>query len=140
MQSRIPGVARRVGVVVGRLLVYLLIWAGLTLLIAAAGIRYYWGEISVGQMLLNLMSVETDGGGGAIVWVGILGIGVVPLLITAGIASWQYFRRRKRQQGIGADPRSRRPQWILRVVSTALVAAVVIQQLRSGERRIGLPA
>ncbi|MEG9250213.1 sulfatase-like hydrolase/transferase [Arthrobacter sp. Soc17.1.1.1] len=119
-------------------MVYTLIWAGLALLIAAVGIRFYWGEISVGQMLLNLMSVETDGGGGAIVWVGILGIGVVPLLITAGIASWQYFRRRKRQQGIGADPRSRRPQWILRVVSTALVAAVVIGGTTAFSTTVGI--
>ena len=77
MSDRNLHVIRRVGAVLGHVLVYVLIWAGLALLIAAAGIRYYWGEISVGQMLLNLVSVEMDGGGGAIVWMGILGIGVV---------------------------------------------------------------
>ncbi|MBG6185386.1 phosphoglycerol transferase [Arthrobacter sp. CAN_A214] len=116
---------RRVGVVVGRGLVYVLIWVGLALLIAAVGIRFYWGEISVGQMLLNLVSVEIDGGGGAIVLIGILGVGVVPLLITMGIALWQFFRRRKRRRNDdGGLPR--RSQWIMRTVSTALVAAVVV--------------
>ncbi|MHA7208834.1 LTA synthase family protein [Arthrobacter sp. MDT1-65] len=116
---------RRVGVVLGYVLMYVLIWAGLASLIAAVGIRFYWGEISVGQMLLNLMSVETDGGGGAIVWIGILAVGVVPPLLTAGIASWQYFRRRKRRLA-GDDGRTRRKQWIMRTVSTALVATVVV--------------
>ncbi|GAB3547056.1 hypothetical protein GCM10027404_08390 [Arthrobacter tumbae] len=108
----------------GRILVLVLIWAGLALLIAAVGIRFYWGEISVGQMLLNLVSVETDGGGGVIVWMGILGIGIVPLLITVGIALWQYLRRRKRRRNGVIIPR--RSQWIMHTVSTALVAAVVV--------------
>ena len=125
MSGRFLSAARRVGAVVGRLLVYVLIWAGLALLIAAAGIRYFWGEISVGQMLLNLVSVETDGGGGNIVWLGILGIGVLPLLLTLGIALWQFFRRRRRVRS-GADLRPRRSPWIGRTVSTALVAALVI--------------
>ncbi|MEX5302239.1 LTA synthase family protein [Kocuria sabuli] len=116
---------RRVGVVVGRLLAYVLIWAGLALLIAAAGIRFFWGKISVGQMLLNLVSVEIDGGGGAVVWMGILGIGVVPLLLTAGIALWQHLRRRERRRN-GDDVRPRRSRWILRTASTAVVAAVVV--------------
>ena len=122
MSGRIVHVVRRVAVVAGRTVVYVLLWAGLALLAAAAGIRFYWGEISVGQMLLNLVSVETDGGGGAIVWIGILGIGVAPLLITVGIALWQYSRRRRN----GADAHPRRPQWIVRTVSTALVGAVVV--------------
>lgn len=125
MASRILFVTRRVGVVVAHIVVYVLIWAGLALLIAAAGIRFFWGEISVGQMLLNLVSVETDGGGGAIVWIGILGIGVVPLLITVGIALWQHSRRRKHRRN-GEDVRPRRSPWIMRTVSTALVATVVI--------------
>ncbi|WP_422391347.1 sulfatase-like hydrolase/transferase [Arthrobacter sp. N1] len=124
MQSRIPGVTRRVGVVVGRLLVYLLIWAGLTLLIAAAGIRYYWGEISVGQMRLNLVSVETDGGGDFL-WRGVLAIGVAPLLITGSIALVQFLRRRKRRQADDGGRPSRGPL-VKRAVSTALVAAVVV--------------
>ncbi|MCC9146803.1 MULTISPECIES: sulfatase-like hydrolase/transferase [unclassified Arthrobacter] len=118
---------RRVGLVAGRVLVYVLIWAGLALLIAAAGIRFFWGRISVGQMLLNLVSVETDGGGGAIVWLGILGVGVLPLLLTLGIALWQYTRRRKRRAaGGGGEDHSSRPQWIRRAVAAALVAAVFV--------------
>ncbi len=125
MSGRILHVIRRVGVVGGRVLVYALIWAGLVLLITAAGIRFYWGRISVGQMLLNLVSVETDGGGGAIVWVGVLGIGVAPLLITVGIALWQCFRRRARHHH-GDETRPRRSPWIARTVFTASVAAVVV--------------
>ncbi|MFI7481189.1 LTA synthase family protein [Kocuria sp. M1R5S2] len=125
MSGRILHVVRRVGVVVGHVSVYVLIWAGLSLLIAAAGIRFFWGRISVGQMLLNLVSVEIDGGGGPIVWIGILGVGVVPLLVTAGIALWQYVRRRK-QRRTGDGLRPRRSPWIMRTVSTALVATVVV--------------
>lgn len=125
MSDRNLHVIRRVGAVLGHFLVYVLIWAGLALLIAAAGIRYYWGEISVGQMLLNLVSVEMDGGGGAIVWMGILGIGVVPLLLTAGIALWQHVRRRKRRHH-GHDPRPRRTRWIMRTLTTALVGTLVV--------------
>lgn len=116
---------QRVGVVVGGLLVYILIWLGLAMLIAAVGIRFYWGEISVGQMLLNLVSVETDGGGGAIVWAGILGIGVVPLLLTLAIAFWRHSRHRSRRR-TGAGMLPRRKQWIKRSVSTILVSAVVV--------------
>ncbi|MBP3037578.1 sulfatase-like hydrolase/transferase [Arthrobacter sp. zg-ZUI100] len=114
---------RRIGVILGHLLVYLLTWAGLVLLIAGAGIRFYWGEISVNQMLLNLVSVETDGGGGALVWMGILGIGVAPLLITALIAAWRLRRRRRRHNGEGL--RTHRAEWLVRAVSAALVAALV---------------
>lgn len=124
MSGQILHVSRRVGAVLGRVCVYALIWAGLTLLIAAVGIRFYWGKISVGQMLLNLVSVETNGGGGAIVWTGILGIGVLPLLMTAGVALWQYFRRRKRRKYGVVLPR--RLQWITHTAFTALVAALVI--------------
>ncbi|MEC5198918.1 phosphoglycerol transferase [Arthrobacter sp. PL16] len=125
MSGQILHVTRRVGVAVGRIAVYVLIWAGLALLIAAVGIRFYWGKISVGQMLLNLVSVETDGGGGVIVWIGILGVGVVPLLITVGIALWQHSRHRKGRRDRHAV-RPRRSPWIMRTVSTALVAAVVV--------------
>ncbi|WP_253908517.1 LTA synthase family protein, partial [Arthrobacter sp. H41] len=139
MSDRILYVTRRIGVVVGHILVYVLIWAGLALLIAAAGIRFYWGEISVGQMLLNLVSVETDGGGGPIVWIGILGIGVVPLLITGGIGLWQYFRRRKRRRS-GDAMRPQRSQWVLRTVSTALVAAVVVGGTTAFATTVGVGA
>lgn len=122
MSAWIHPTVRRAGVVVGHVLVYVLLWAGLALLVAAVGIRYYWGEISVGQMLLNLVSVQTDGGGGPIVWMGILGVGVAPLLVTLGIALWQAARRRRSR----GDVRPRRSPWIVRTVGTALVATVVL--------------
>ncbi len=124
MSDRTLKVTRGAAVVMARVLIYALIWVGLALLIAAIGIRVFWGEISVGQMLLNLVSVETDGGGGTIVWLGVLGIGVVPLLITVGIALWQSYRRRnKRRNGSST---SRRAQLTMRAISTGLVAAVVV--------------
>ncbi|MHA7279623.1 LTA synthase family protein [Arthrobacter sp. MDT2-2] len=128
---------RRVGVVLGHVLVYVLIWAGLVLLIAAAGIRFYWGTISVSQMLMNLVSVETDGGGGSIVWVGILGVGVAPVLITVGIALWRHSRRRGHRR-VGDDPGPRRPQWITRLVSTAVVAAVVVGGATAFSTTVGM--
>jgi len=125
MSGRVLHVLRRAGVVGGRIAVLVLVWAGLALLIAAAGIRFLWGEISVGQMLLNLVSVETDGGGGAVVWLGLLGVGVVPVLVTAGTALWLSGRRRRRRRN-GDDRRPRRAQWVVRAVCTALVAAVAV--------------
>ncbi len=128
---------RRASRVLGLTVVYALIWAGLALLIAAVGIRYYWGEISVSQMLLNLVSVEFDGGGGGIVWVGILGVGVLPLVVTGGLAAWQYSRRRKRvREGDGTRPR--RSPWIMRSVSTVLVAAVVLGGTTAFARSVGI--
>ncbi|WDF33989.1 sulfatase-like hydrolase/transferase [Arthrobacter agilis] len=136
MHGRTLQTTRRIGVVVGYALVYLLIWAGLVMLFAAAGIRYFWGEISVGQMLLNLVSVETDGGGGAIVWIGILVVGVAPVLITAGIALWQAYRRRRRRLGRVA-PSGRSP-WLARSVATVLVGTLVIGGTTAFARTVGV--
>ncbi|MHA7285237.1 sulfatase-like hydrolase/transferase [Arthrobacter sp. MDT3-44] len=158
MSGRILHLTRRVGIALGHVLVYVLIWAGLALLIAAAGIRYYWGTISVSQMLMNLVSVETDGGGGSVVWVGILGVGVAPVLITVGIAVWQHYRRRARRRRDelrparrsggnelhrarhrgGEAPRVGGRQWILRTVSTALVAAVVLGGATAFSTAVGM--
>ncbi|MDF9276382.1 LTA synthase family protein [Arthrobacter sp. EH-1B-1] len=124
MLGSILSVTRRAGTFLGRTCIYALIWAGLALLIAAAIIRSHWGEISVGQMLLNLVSVETDGGGGPIIWIAVLGIGVVPLLITAGIALWRYARHRRRRNKTAVIPP--RSQWIMNTVSGVLVAGLVV--------------
>ncbi|MCC3280724.1 LTA synthase family protein [Arthrobacter sp. zg-Y40] len=136
MSGRILYVTRRVGLVAAHILVYALIWLGLAALIAAVGIRFFWGEISVGQMLMNLVSVETDGGGGAIVWIGILGIGVVPLLITVAIALWRSSRRRRRLRN--GNPDSRGTQPFMRPLSTLLVAAVVLAGTTAFATTVGL--
>lgn len=125
MFGSILRVTRRTGVVVGLVVVHFLLGGGFALLMAAVVIRSFWGEISLNQMFLNIVSVEADGGGGSIVWISILAIGVVPLLITVGIAVWQFNRRRARRRN-GGSLRPRRPQWIRRTVSTGLVAAVVV--------------
>ncbi|TKV29426.1 LTA synthase family protein [Arthrobacter sp. NamB2] len=124
MSDRIRALTRRVGSVMGSTLVYVLIWAGLVLLIAALGIRFYWGKISVNQLLLNLISVQVDGGGGAIVWIGVVAIGVVPLLVTGGIALLRYLRRRKRR--FGRHMQSRRSARATRIVCSVAVAAIVV--------------
>ncbi|MGP5073871.1 sulfatase-like hydrolase/transferase [Arthrobacter rhombi] len=123
MSDRIQNVALRLAFVLGHLLVYVLIWLGLLLLFAAIGIRVFFGKISVGQMLLNLVSVQTEGGGGSVVWIGVLVIGVLPLLVTVGIALWHRHRLRKHRIGRGL---TRRSPWIRRSVSTILVVAVVV--------------
>lgn len=136
-RARAPYLARRGAAVIGRALVFLLVWVGLALLIAAGLIRFFWGEITVGQMLLNLVSVETDGGGGALVWVCILGIGVLPLLITAGLAL--VLRRRARRPRVkqGVDPGWRSP-WLMRAVSSTLAASVVVLGTASFAAAVGL--
>lgn len=125
MAGRTLHVTQRTAAVIGSILVYVLIWISLALLIAALGIRYFWGTISVGQMLLNLVSVQTDGGGGPIVWIGIIGVGIVPLVLTLGIALWRAHRRRKRRR-LGIERPSRGPRWALRTLSTVVVAALVV--------------
>ncbi|MGJ9373452.1 LTA synthase family protein [Nesterenkonia sp. CF4.4] len=117
--------ARRSAVMLGRIVVFVLVWVGLALLIAAGLIRFFWGEITVGQMMLNLISVETDGGGGAVVWACILGIGVLPLLITSA-AAWSLHRRRRRQRPKPGSDHGWRSPWLMRTVSSALAASVVV--------------
>ena len=136
MSGRILHVSGRVGVAAGWILVYVLIWAGTAMLIAAAGIRHYWGSISVTQMRLNLVSVEADGGGGDLVWKGIVWIGVVPVLLTAGIAVLHYFRRRKHRNG--GDLRHHRTRRIMRIISTGLVSAVVVSGTTAFATTVGV--
>ncbi|PRZ17459.1 LTA synthase family protein [Nesterenkonia sandarakina] len=134
---RIPRLARRSGAAIGGLLVFLLVWVGLALLIAAGLIRFFWGEITVGQMLLNLVSVETDGGGGALVWICILGIGVLPLLMTAGVTLFMRLRRRRPRPNQPRDQGWRSP-WLMRAVSSALAASVVVLGTASFATAVGL--
>jgi phosphoglycerol transferase len=118
-------VARLLGRLLGVGLTYLLIWTGLVLLFAALGIRYFWGAISVGQMRLNLVTVDADGGGGNLVWIGILLVVVAPLLITAAIAAVHVRRRRQRRRtDDGGTPR--RSLLAKRTAATACVTAVFI--------------
>ena len=150
MSGRVRGTAQRVWSITGRVLLYVLIWAGLTMLAAAIAIRFYWGPISVDQMMLNLVSVQGEGGGGTMVLICILVIGVVPVLITAGIAYRRFRMRRKRRaasavtvetavvdSGTSDGPtpasededeplrRSWAKVWFARTVSLVMVAALV---------------
>ncbi|MGO3362769.1 MAG: LTA synthase family protein [Corynebacterium sp.] len=119
---------KRVGSIVGHVLLYLLIWAGITLLIVGIGIHIFWGSITVDQMMMNLVAAQTDGGGGALVLIGILAFGVLPVVLTAGIAFWQYRRKRKQKRLASAGeislPHERR--WLTRTVSAVMVAAIAV--------------
>lgn len=121
--------AKRVGSILGQILVYVLIWLGITLLIAGIGIRIFWGAISVDQMMMNLVATQTDGGGGALIWIGIFAFGVAPIAITAGIAYWRYRHKKKiRENGPKENRRFRMPtgRWSSRLVPATTVAALVI--------------
>ena len=128
-------VGRRVGRWTGRGLCYGLIWLGLTLLAAGGIIRHYWGQISVGQMRMNLMSVQTDGGGGSVVWISVLVIGVLPVLVTVGIALARrvWLRRARREHG------TRPPRGVVRSASAVTVAAVFVAGSTSFASAVDLP-
>ncbi|MCT1367636.1 LTA synthase family protein [uncultured Kocuria sp.] len=125
MSGRTPRALKRACVILGTVLVYVLIWAGLTTLIAAIGIRHFWGRISVSQMLTNLVSVQTDGGGGSLVWMGLIFVGILPIVITLGIAVFRYYRHRRRKR-LGIAPSQQRAPWIGRSVSVVMVMALTI--------------
>lgn len=140
---RATRLVRRPLALLGLLALFLLVWIGVAQLIAAALIRFFWGEITVGQLVLNLLSVETEGGGGALVWVCILGIGVLPLLITLGLAlvardrrRW-WSRRRSRGLRTDRDPGWRSP-WLSCVVASSAAASVVVLGTASFATTVGI--
>ncbi|RLY91668.1 sulfatase [Kocuria tytonicola] len=134
MSGRTARVIRRAAPVLARSTGYLLLWAGLVLLAAASVIRHYWGPISVGQMKLNLVSVQADGGGGSIVWVAITAIGVLPVLITGALAAGLHVWRRRSP----AWRLSRRSRAAARSASALAVAAVVISGSATFASAVGL--
>ncbi|MGO1320824.1 MAG: LTA synthase family protein [Galactobacter sp.] len=125
MSSATVGRFRRAAKAVGGVLVYILLWAGITLLLAGIGIRLMWGDISVDQMMLNIVTINADGGGGIVVWIAVLGFGLLPVLITLGVWFFRFRRRRRRERDTGAtQPRS--PSVWRRSLSGLLVALVVV--------------
>ena len=119
--SRVGRAARVVGIV----LVYIALWVGITLLLAGIGIRLMWVDISVDQMMLNIVTINADGGGGLVVWIAVLGFGLLPILITLGIWFLRFRRRRRRERTAGAT-QPRRPSVWRRSLSGVLVALVVV--------------
>nr|WP_231703896.1 sulfatase-like hydrolase/transferase [Arthrobacter sp. zg-Y179] len=61
-----------------------------------------------------------------------MGVGVAPVVITALIALWQFFRRRK------SCGQPRRPRWIRHTVSAVLVAAVVVGGVTAFSATVGV--
>jgi phosphoglycerol transferase len=118
--------AKRIGSVLGRLAVYLLIWLALTLFIVGIGIHMFWGAITVDQMMMNLVSMQTDGGGGDLVWLGVLAFGVLPVVLTLVIAYGHYRFLRRGRAAADDDTAPVGRGWVKRTVSVVLVAAVVV--------------
>ena len=61
---------------------WVLVWLGMTLLITSIGLRLFFGKITLDQLLFNVIALRVEGGGGELVWLGIIGIVVVPALLT----------------------------------------------------------
>ncbi|MGP9724596.1 LTA synthase family protein [Corynebacterium sp. AOP40-9SA-29] len=129
--------AKRIGSILGYVAMYVLIWAGVFMLVTGIGIRMLWGPISVDQMLMNLVATDTDGGGGSLVITGVLAFGVLPVLITLGVGFFHYRHVRKvrtRSARTSADEaeddstrvRTLGPRWVTRTVSAVMVTAVVV--------------
>ena len=110
---------------------WVLLWAGLTLLVASLGIRVFYGKISLDQLLLNLIAVQTDGGGGAgLVWAAIIVIGVLPVAVTMALVWW---RRRRIRRG-------RRPSTLMSAVAVVLAVAIAASGVFAFATTIKLPA
>ena len=132
MSKRAKGAWRRIGLITGEILLGLLIWIGSAALIAGLGIRYFWGEITFEQMRMNLVSVQFDGGGGPIVWMGLLFVVILPVLLALSVLLWRWRRRKKRNR---LEERRRRlpwaenlrtARWPQRVASITLVMLLVL--------------
>lgn len=61
---------------------WVLVWLGMTLLITSLGLRLFFGKITLDQLLFNVIALRVEGGGGELVWLGIVGILIVPALLT----------------------------------------------------------
>lgn len=61
---------------------WVLVWFGMTLLITSFGLRLFFGKITLDQLLFNVIALRIDGGGGELVWLGLVGILIVPWLLT----------------------------------------------------------
>lgn len=125
---------RRTALLLARTASYLMIWAGLVLIAAASVIRHYWGPISVAQMKMNLVSVQTDGGGGSIVWVAVGVIGVLPVVVTALLVLARRLWRRR----FPTWHLSRRARAAARSASALAVAAVVLGGSTTFASAVGL--
>lgn len=118
MSQAPPAPAARPARAITAVAAWMFLWAGLTLLVASLGIRVFYGKISLDQLLLNLIAVQTDGGGGAgLVWAAIIVIGVVPIATTLGLVFWR--RRRIRR----ARRRPAPARAVLGIVLSIAVAA-----------------
>lgn len=124
MSGPVTNSTRRFRTVLGYVLLYALIWLALTLLIVGIGIHIFWGSITVDQMMMNLVALQTDGGGGNLVWLGVFFFGILPVLLTAGIAAWHVWRVRRRRSPAHVTLPGER-HWLRRTVALVLVSGMV---------------
>ena len=108
---------------IGWLVLWLLVWASLTVLIASVGILVFYGRITPDQLILNLVAVRTDAGGGALfATLAVIGIVVVPIAATLLLALARG-RRLKKHRTAGTAPKARTAKRVLGLVLTVVLMA-----------------
>lgn len=107
---------RQAGRIIAKTGLWLLVWFGMTLLITSLGLRMFFGKITLDQLLFNVIALRVDGGGGELVWLGIVGVLIVPALLT-----WLLARIYARPSKV---PRSRIPA--LRITALLVAASVTL--------------
>ena len=123
---------RRLARVLGETLIFLLVCLGTAALAAGLGIRHYWGPITFEQMRMNLMSVQFDGGGGSIVWLGLLFVVVVPVLAGLAVVLWRWrmrvrrSRAEERRRSLPWAEKAAPARWPQQVASLSLVMLLVV--------------
>jgi phosphoglycerol transferase len=128
---------KRAGKGLGWFVVYLAIWLGIFLLIAGIGILMVYGPTPVDQVIFNAFPIKFDSGG-IVVWIGVLGLGVAPILITLLIAFFHIRRRRKIKRN-GGNLRPGRARWVPRAIGTTLVTALLVGGFTTFSTTVSLP-
>jgi phosphoglycerol transferase len=118
---------------------YLAIWLGFFTLIAGIGILAVYGRTPIDEVIFNAFPIEFKGGGGGMVWAGVLGLGVLPILLTLSIAFWQ-FRRRRTHRCSEVAPRRRTTKRGRRTLGTAMVAGLLVAGITTFGTTVSLPS
>lgn len=139
MTAKPPTPVRRFGSIVGTVLTYVAIWLGLVLLTAGVGIRWFWGRITVRDMMISLQNVDLPAGYTR-EWQGFYGIVVAPLVIVLILAACHAGHAlRVRTRRLGAwDPRPRRQRRRTRALSLGLALILVVTGASVFSSSVGL--
>lgn len=138
MAATLMKALRRSGKGLGWFLVYLTIWLGIFLLVAGIGILVIYGPTPVDQVLFNMFPINFDSGG-IVVWIGVIGLGVLPILLTLLIAFF-HVRHYRKLRNNGSRLRPRRARWIPRAIGTTLVTALLVAGFTTFSTTVSLPS